>query len=70
MDNYAMKKFQLFLFVGIFISLLSCESSVKADYDTIKAKKVILMDEDGKEFLLTVKKDSIGNPILGIVENK
>jgi hypothetical protein len=54
---------------GILIFLLSCESSVKADYDTIRAKKVILIGEDGKEYLLTVKKDSTGNPILGIEEN-
>lgn len=44
--------------------LQSCESSVVVDYDTVKAKKVILKSNDGNEYLLSVINDSIGNPQL------
>jgi len=62
-----MKKY--FLIIPAIIILLSCESSVKADYDTIKTKKMILIGEDGKEYLLKVVNDSVGNPSLKMIEN-
>jgi hypothetical protein len=55
------------LFPLVFVTLLfSCESSIKADFDTIKAKKVILISDDGKEYELQVKKDSTGSAVLNI----
>lgn len=44
------------------ISILfsSCESSIKADFDTIRAKKVILLSDEGKEFRLKIIKDPSG----------
>ncbi len=61
-----MKTKMKFLFFAIALTLLSCESSVKADFDTIKAKKVILVGDDGNEYLLKIKKDSMGNAVLDI----
>ncbi len=58
-------KIKLFLFV-IVLLLVSCDSSVKADFDTIEAKKVILIGDDDKEYELKVKKDSTGNAVLNI----
>lgn len=63
-----MMKTQLIL-CTITLLLLSCDSSVKADFDTIKAKKVILIGEDNKEYLLQVKNDSSGNAVLNILPN-
>lgn len=54
------------LLFAVTLTLLSCESSVKADFDTIKAKKVILISDDGNEYLLKIKKDSMGNAVLDI----
>jgi hypothetical protein len=62
-------KTKIILFV-LTLLLLSCDSTVKAEYNTIKAKKVILIGDDGKEYLLTIKTDSLGNPRLGIQTNK
>lgn len=50
----------------VVLGFLSCESSVKADFDTIKTKNLILIGEDGKEYLLKVVNDSTGNPVLKI----
>lgn len=59
------------LLVGIsIIGLMSCESSVTVDYNTIKAKNIILKGEDDKEYQLKVHLDSIGNPSLKLVELK
>lgn len=50
--------------------LFSCESTVTVDYDTIKAKKVIIKGEDNTEYLLSVSSDSTGKPTLVVTENK
>jgi len=48
----------------VFVPLLllcttSCENTIVAEYDTVKAKKMILINEDGKEFLLKVDKEGV-----------
>ena len=35
------------------------ENTIVTEYDTVKAKKIILINEDGKEFLLTVDKEGV-----------
>lgn len=43
---------------GFFLLLVtSCENTIVSEYDTVKAKKIILMDEDGKEHEVTVDKN-------------
>lgn len=59
-----MKK--LLSIVPFIIFLASCDSSVKAEFDTIKTKKIILIGEDGKDYLLQVKNDSTGKGVLDI----
>jgi hypothetical protein len=55
--NYVIFKFILAVIPLLF---LSCESSIKADFDTIRAKKVILLSDEGKEFRLKIIKDPSG----------
>ena len=50
----------------LLVFLFSCDSSIKADFDTIKAKNVILVGDDGEEYRLNVKKDSTGSAVLSI----
>ncbi len=48
----------------------SCESSIRADYDTIKAKSIILMNNDGAEYRLIVVRDINGKDRLDIEKVK
>lgn len=42
----------------LFCSLTSCDdSTITSEYDTVKAKKIILEGEDGKEYEITVDRD-------------
>lgn len=52
----------------VVLGFLSCESSVKADFNTVKTKNLILIGEDGKEYLLKVVNDSTGKSSLEIIE--
>jgi hypothetical protein len=61
-----MKRKNILLVFMLSLWLISCESTVKADYDTLKTKKLILVDDDKNEYLLSVKKDSLGKPVLDI----
>jgi hypothetical protein len=58
------KNIYFLLLVGI--SLISCENTIKADYNTIRTKKLILVDDDKNEYLLIIKKDSLGKAVLDI----
>lgn len=50
--------FKLHLAVGALLIILtsSCENTITSEYDTVKAKKLILIDEDGKEHEVSVDK--------------
>lgn len=42
----------------LFCSLTSCgDSTITSEYDTVKAKKIILEGEDGKEYEITVDRN-------------
>lgn len=47
-----------YLAVGSLLVLsTSCENTITSEYDTVKAKKLILIDEDGKEHEVTVNQE-------------
>jgi hypothetical protein len=49
---------------------LSCGSGISADYGSLRTKQLILIGDDGKDYLLEVKKDAEGKPKLEIRESK
>jgi hypothetical protein len=53
-----MKTRLLFLLSFICCTLTACgDSTITSEYDTVKAKKIILEGEDGKEYEITVDRD-------------
>lgn len=53
-----MKTKLLFLLSFVCSVLTSCgDSTITSEYDTVKAKKIILEGEDGKEYEITVDRD-------------
>jgi hypothetical protein len=47
-----------FAFAAILLSFTSCgDSTITSEYDTVKAKKIILQGEDGKDYEITVDKE-------------
>lgn len=47
----------LYLTFGSLLALsTSCENTITSEYDTVKAKKLILIDEDGKEHEVRIDK--------------
>jgi hypothetical protein len=41
-------------------TLFSCgDSSITSEYDTVKAKKIILTGDDGKEYEITINKKGV-----------
>lgn len=48
---------RIFLFLFLISTLFSCgDSTITSEYDTVKAKKIILTGEDGKEYEITINK--------------
>lgn len=65
------KSISLLCFISIAsLSFNSCESTIRADYETIKAKNIILMNDDGAEYRLIVVRDINGNDRLDIEKLK
>lgn len=53
-----MKTKLLFLLSFVCSVLTSCDdSTITSEYDTVKAKKIILEGEDGKEYEITVDRN-------------
>lgn len=58
-----MKKILPALFIFPFI--MGCgDSTVKADFNAIRTKKIILVGDNDKEYLIKVKTDSTGQGVL------
>ena len=56
----------VFVFL-LFSSLSSCgDSTITSEYDTVKAKKIILEGDNGKEYEITVDRDGE----VKVVENR
>ncbi len=54
-----------FLLLFALVALITfCESSIKADYHTLKAKKIILVADDGAQYLLKLATDDNGEAII------
>ena len=48
---------RIFLFLFMISTLFSCgDSTITSEYDTVKAKKIILTGGDGKEYEITINK--------------
>lgn len=50
----------LTLFILMTVLFSSCENNIKADFDTVKAKNIILINGDGKEYKLKIIRDPAG----------
>ncbi len=61
---------KILLIFALSALVISCENSIKADYDTIRTKKIILTGDDGKDYQLSVKTDGSGKPSLEITAVK
>lgn len=49
---------RIFVALVVIASLASCgNSTITSEYDTVKAKKIILEGEDGKEYEIMVDKE-------------
>ena len=58
LSEYVIMKLLAFVTL-LLLCFTSCENTIVTEYDTVKAKKMILINEDGKEFLLTVDKKGV-----------
>ena len=48
---------RIFLFLSLMTTLFSCgDSTITSEYETVKAKKIILIGEDRKEYEITINK--------------
>ncbi len=49
---------RIFFALVILLSFTSCgDSTITSEYDTVKAKKIILEGEDGKDYEITVDRE-------------
>ena len=48
---------RIILFLFLITTLFSCgDSTITSEYDTVKAKKIILTGDDGKDYEITINK--------------